>query len=64
MAKKVILSVISFLSLSVSALKKKGAEPIPSTDLRNQRDLVYRDTSNVCLANDVVDGASVDCLVI
>ncbi|KAF7813607.1 CTD small phosphatase-like protein 2 [Senna tora] len=46
----------------ISVSKKKGAEPIPSTDLRNEYDLIDHDTSNVCLANDAVDGASVDCL--
>ncbi|XP_054786045.1 uncharacterized protein LOC129292514 isoform X3 [Prosopis cineraria] len=46
----------------ISTLKKKGAEPIPSTDLRNKYDLVDHDTTNACLANDAVDGASLDFL--
>ncbi|XP_028772201.1 CTD small phosphatase-like protein 2 isoform X1 [Neltuma alba] len=44
----------------ISTFKKKGAEPIPSTDLGNNYDLVHHDTSNACLANDTVDGASLD----
>ncbi|KAI9080889.1 hypothetical protein K1719_037198 [Acacia pycnantha] len=44
----------------ISTLKKKGAEPIPSTNLRNKYELVDHDTSNACLTNDAVDRASLD----
>ncbi|KAI4336586.1 hypothetical protein L6164_015096 [Bauhinia variegata] len=45
----------------VSSLGKKSGEPISSTNLSNEYDLVDHETCSPCLVHDVVDGASAYC---